>query len=140
MMASVDVLGNKRKRKANFSSREVWVLLEQIKQHGPVIFSKLTNNVTNHQKQQLWANISTVVTNVGHELRSSNECREKWQKIQCDVLARRKSRSKTGGEPVKAKEYDEFVMDILGEDTPRVAGLQGVYIKFHLREEAKQNL
>ena len=43
-----------RKRKPNFSPLEISVITECVKKHFNVIQSKLTNNITNQKKSQVW--------------------------------------------------------------------------------------
>ena len=47
-----------RKRKPNFSVYEIGVITENVKKHLETIQSKLTNNVTNKKKQEIWEEVN----------------------------------------------------------------------------------
>ena len=57
--------------------------------------------------------------------RTDKEAREKWVKLQSEKISRRDARKKTGNNPVKIVEFDEYVLDIIGDESPLVAGVQG---------------
>ena len=46
-----------RKRKSNFSVYEIGMTTENAKKHLEAIQSKLTNNVTNKKKQEIWEKV-----------------------------------------------------------------------------------
>ena len=50
-----------RKRKPNFSPLEISVITESVKKNIDVIQSKLTNNITNKKKSQVWEEITKEV-------------------------------------------------------------------------------
>ena len=50
-----------RKRKPNFSVYEIGVITENVKKHLETIQSKLTNNITNKKKQEIWEEITRAV-------------------------------------------------------------------------------
>ena len=47
-----------RKTKPNFSVYEIGVITENVKKHLETIQSKLTNNVTNKKKQEIWEEVN----------------------------------------------------------------------------------
>ena len=54
-----------RKRKPNFSPLEISLTTESVKKNIDVILSKLTNNITNKKKSQVWEEITKEVNAVG---------------------------------------------------------------------------
>ena len=50
-----------RKRKHNFSVCEIGVITENVKNHHETIQSKLTNNITNKKKHEIWEEITRAV-------------------------------------------------------------------------------
>ena len=54
-----------RKRKPNFSINEMSVITDSVRKNLQIIQSKLTNNVTNKKKNQIWEEITKDVNAVG---------------------------------------------------------------------------
>ena len=50
-----------RKRKHNFSVCEIGVITENVKNHHETIQSKLTNNISNKKKYEIWEEITRAV-------------------------------------------------------------------------------
>ena len=70
-----------RKRKPNFSMNEISVITENVKNHLAVIQSKLTNNITNRKKNEVWQEITDAVNAVGTAGRTVVEVKDKWKNI-----------------------------------------------------------
>ena len=68
-----------RKRKPNFSMNEISVITENVKNHLAVIQSKLTNNITNRKKNEVWQEITDAVNAVGMAGRTVAEMKEEWK-------------------------------------------------------------
>lgn len=70
-----------RKRKPNFSVNEISVITENVKNHLAVIQSKLTNNITNRKKNEVWQEITDAVNAVGTAGRTLAEVKDKWKNL-----------------------------------------------------------
>jgi len=66
-----------RKRKHNFSVYEIGVITENVKKHLETIQSKLTNNITNKKKQQVWEEITRAFNAVATANRTVSEVKDK---------------------------------------------------------------
>ena len=63
-MAEIDAVGvdtKARKRKPNFSVNEIAIITENVEKNLAIIQSKLTNNVTNKNKKEVWEDITRAV-------------------------------------------------------------------------------
>ena len=77
---------NSRKaRKQNFTTSKISVLTEKVEEDRSVLQSKLTNSVTNQQKNEIWAEIVDVVNAVGAKKRTTAEVCEKWKNLHSQV-------------------------------------------------------
>jgi len=82
----VDVEPKARKRKPNFSVSEIAIIAEYVGKNLYIIQSKLTNNITNKAKKEMWEEITREVNAVGQASRSVQEVKEvkdkckKWLK------------------------------------------------------------
>ncbi|XP_068712952.1 t-SNARE domain-containing protein 1-like [Montipora foliosa] len=92
-----------RKRKPNFSPLEISVITESVKKNIDVIQSKLTNNITNKRKSQVWDEITKEVNAVGRANRSIQEIKDKWKNLHSTAKKEfsnyKKEYKKTGGGP-----------------------------------------
>ena len=98
-----------RKRKPNFSVYEIGVITENVKKHLETIQSKLTNNITNKKKQQVWEEITRAVNAVGTANRT---VKDKWKNLHSTTKKefsefKRESR-KTGGEEGRRRNPQVF--------------------------------
>ena len=68
-----------------------------------VIQSKLTNNITNKKKSQVWEEITKEVNAVGRANRSVQEIKDKWKNLHSTAKKEfsnyKKEYKKTGGGP-----------------------------------------
>ena len=119
-----------RKRKPNFSPLEISVITESVKKNIDVIQSKLTNNITNKKKSQVWEEITKEVNAVGRANRSVQEIKDKWKNLHSTAKKEfsnyKKEYKKTGGgpPPKPPSQSSEQIIDIF-EDTPAFSGLGG---------------
>ncbi|CAH3173331.1 unnamed protein product [Porites lobata] len=119
-----------RKRKPNFSPLEVSIITESVKKHIDVIQSKLTNNITNKKKSQVWEEITKEVNAVGRANRSVQEIKDKWKNLHSTAKKEfsnyKKEYKKTGGgpPPKPPSQSSEQIIEIF-EDTPAFSGLGG---------------
>ena len=58
---------SKKVRKQNFTTSEISILTETVKENLSVLQSKLANSVTNQRKNQIWTEIVDAVNAVGAE-------------------------------------------------------------------------
>ena len=95
-----------------------------------MIQSKLTNNITNKQKSQVWDEITKEVNAVGRANRSVQEIKDKWKNLHStakkEFSNHKKEYKKTGGgpPPKPPSQSSEQIIEIF-EDTPAFSGLGG---------------
>jgi len=70
-----------RKRKPYFSLNEISVITENVLKSPCIIQSKLTNNITNPNKIEVWQEITEAVNAMGMAGRTVAEVKEKWKKL-----------------------------------------------------------
>ena len=119
-----------RKQKPNFSVYKIGVITENVKKHLDTIQSKLTKNVTNKKKQEIWEDITRAVNAVRTTNRTVSEAKDKWKNLHSTAKKAfsefKRELKKTGGGPppkppsVSSKE----IIDVF-EDTPGFSGLKG---------------
>ena len=95
-----------RKRKPNFSLYEIGVITENVKKHLETIQSKLTKNITNKKKQEIWEEITRAVNAVGTANRTVSEVKDKWKNLHSTAKKefpefKIESRKTGGGPPPK---------------------------------------
>ena len=69
---------NKRCRKANVSTAETRVLLEEVGLEKASLSSCFSNEVSNSKKRAIWADIQVKVNSYGVAHRSVADLKEKW--------------------------------------------------------------
>ena len=95
-----------------------------------IIQSKLTNNITNKKKNQIWEEITKDVNAVGKANRTVQEVKDKWKNLHSTAKKEfstfRKESKKTGGgpPPKQPSQSSEQIIEIF-EDTPAFSGLRG---------------
>ena len=95
-----------RKGKPNFSVLRNWRDDWNVKKHLETIQSKLTNNVTNKKKQEIWEEITRAVNAVGTANRTVSEVKDKWKNFHSTAKKefsefKRESKKTGGGQPPK---------------------------------------
>lgn len=118
----------KRERKPNFSDREVTVLLELYQQHCHLLQSKFSSVVTQKRKTGIWEDIATGVSACGVAARAAGDVRKKWIDIKRAALKANSAskRPQTGGGPPPPRPwFVDNVLDVLGEETSLVDGIEG---------------
>ena len=119
-----------RKRKPNFSMNEMSVITDSVQKNLDIIQSKLTNNVTNKKKNQIWEEITKDVNAVGKANRTVQEVKDKWKNLHSTAKKEfstfKKESKKTGGgpPPKQPSQSSEQIIEIF-EDTPAFSGLRG---------------
>ena len=84
-MDSEEHTGNsaeKRKRKPNFTTRELTIITENVEANKGILQSKFTNNVTNKTKTETWKAITEKVNAFGVVSRTIYEVKRKWICVQ----------------------------------------------------------
>ena len=118
----------KRERKTNFNDDELSCLLEEDAQHASVLQCKLSNNVTNLRKKQMWDEIAMKVNSRGNERRTVAELKKKSAEMKSAslrIISARRYPKTGGGKKEKEPWYVSLVLDILGVDTALVEGIVG---------------
>lgn len=119
-----------RKRKPNFSLYEIAVIIENVKKHLETIQSKLTNNVTNKKKQEIWEEITRAVNVVGTANRTVSEVKDKQKNLHSTAKKefsefKRESKKTGGGPPPKPPSVSSKEIIEVFEDTADFSGLNG---------------
>lgn len=105
--------------------------LKLIKQHKKVLFEKLSNDVTAAKKKETWISIIEACRSNGFEIVPENKdwsyVRDHtWPNIKNYSMQKIDGNKKTGaagGRSQKLKPIDELVLDIIGKESPIVAGI-----------------
>ena len=119
-----------RKRKPNFSVNEIAVITENVEMNLATIQSKLTNNITNKKKNEVWEDITRAVNAVGLASRTVAEVKDKWRNLHStakrDFSSFRREAKKTGGGPAPKppSAASEKIIELF-EETPAFRGLHG---------------
>ena len=126
----VEVEPKARKRKPNFSVSEIAIITEYVGKNLHIMQSKLTNNITNKAKKEMWEEITREVNAVGQASRSVQEVKDKWKNLHSDAKKefntfRRESKKTGGGPPPKPPSQSSEKLIELLEGTPAFSGLEG---------------
>lgn len=78
-------VGAQVKRKQNFSSSELEVLLQEITRRKNIIFSSLSAGCTNTNKKEAWGAVWRAVDAVSGEGRTIEEVKKKWFDLKCET-------------------------------------------------------
>ena len=127
-MEPASVTPSKRERKTNFSDTEMHILLDKYAASGALLMGKFCSTITHKRKNAIWVEIAQAVSACGFALRSSLDVRNKWSDIKrgCIKVAADMKRPKTGGGPaVPPPWYFDTVMDIVGDGSALVSGIDG---------------
>lgn len=93
-----------------------------------LLLSALGTTITNKKNNGVWLKIQEQVMALEIFSRTVAELKDWWQKLKSDTLKRRnRDRTASGGPPDKSSPYDEFVLDILRDDTLLVSGIGRTY-------------
>lgn len=120
---------NKPVRSTNFSVSETLKLEELVKQNFEVLNSKLTNQVTNAKKNEIWMTISQEVSAIGHAYRSAKACSEKWanmrRKAKDELTNEKLQRRKTGGGTYTGASQQSLRISELIGSSAAFSGIEG---------------
>ncbi|XP_061192419.1 t-SNARE domain-containing protein 1-like [Saccostrea echinata] len=113
---------NAKKRKPNWSERELDVLAESVLPRNKLLKAKFSNFVTTDKKQELWKEIEDEVNAVSYVNRSVEEIKKKWADIQSltkkKESERRRLMKETGGGPhsdIHFKSWEKLVLESLSD-------------------------
>ncbi|KAI7813148.1 putative myb/SANT-like DNA-binding domain-containing protein 4-like, partial [Triplophysa rosa] len=121
-----------KKRKPNWTEEEKCILLDEYGKRKAILKSKLNPNVTASKKQKQWDEITEKINARNLDVkRTVQEVIKKYENI--SVVAKKelslykRESNKTGGGPPPADLSDctKIVQDILGADSPILAGIPG---------------
>ena len=116
----------KAKRKANFTARELGVLVEGIAADKWTIMSKLQSSLTVKRKRDVWRQITANVNALGVANRTELDIRKKWKDLKSAVLNQIQNQKKAGRGPADAAPpYADIVMGIIGEKSDMATGIDG---------------
>ena len=120
--AKTKSVGAQIKRKKNFSSSEVEVLLQEITQRKKIIFSSLSAGCTNTNKKEAWEAVTRAVDAVSGEGRTIEDVKKKWFDLKCEtkrtIAKFRREMQRTGGgtaDTTPMSELDQRIGAIIGE-------------------------
>jgi len=114
-------------RKINYSREEIVRLLEEMCVEKDILMSSFSmNRSTKKKKDATWCKIAASVSAIGIAVRTAKEIKEKWFDVKKDFLKRHRNEKGTGGGPeVPTKPYDGLIMEIIGEKSATVEGIDG---------------
>uniref|UniRef100_A0AAV2JZY1 Myb/SANT-like DNA-binding domain-containing protein n=1 Tax=Knipowitschia caucasica TaxID=637954 RepID=A0AAV2JZY1_KNICA len=110
------------KRKKNFSSSELEVLLLEVTRRKKTLFSSLSAGCTNTNKKEAWEAVWRAVDAVSGEGRSIEEVRKKWFDLKSEtkrhIAKHRRETQRTGGgaaNTMPMSDLDQRIGAIIGE-------------------------
>jgi len=110
-------------RKANFSSEEVDILVEEVGKRKEVLFAKFSAVVTNQRKKMEWQEIADRMNVVSKQVRDQKDVKKKWQDLSSSSKkkesCRRREMNKTGGgeaEYENVSTMEQKVIAVIGEE------------------------
>jgi hypothetical protein len=119
-------MSDRRPRKKNFTHDEVIILITKYKENKSALESKFNTFTTNKIKQQIWEEITEAVNAKGVVLREAKDVRKKWSDLKIQETEDFPKSVSTGGGPKEdIGPYSSLVLDILGEDSPCLIGVEG---------------
>ncbi|XP_020911113.2 t-SNARE domain-containing protein 1-like [Exaiptasia diaphana] len=131
MAAELEITGElKRNRKANFTSSECTIILEEAEKHLDIIKSKFSTVITNKKKKETWKDITSKVNALGVSERTPEEIKDKWRAMVSTAKKKHnkvaKTRKETGGgkKPASPTPTTIKIIDLFGED-PSFSGISG---------------
>ena len=120
---------SQRKRKVNFSNREIVMLLEGISAEKFVIMSKFQSTITMKKKKEAWKRIMDSINASGVAVRTIDEISKKWKSLKSEAFSNVHSQSKTGGGPAdKPTPYLDLGLDIIGHKSDAAHGIDGMFL------------
>ncbi|XP_033731473.1 myb/SANT-like DNA-binding domain-containing protein 4 [Pecten maximus] len=137
-----------RKRKPNFTTNELEVLLKGVSANRDILMGKFSDTVTNDRKKKIWKTIAAEVSAESSTQRSDEDVKKKWQDWSSVVKGKQakatRERKKTGGGPphdddddVSLSVMEERVLGILG--TTCVYGIEADFGDTFVNTDSQSN-
>ena len=105
--------------------------MSQFAENKTLLQSKHSRTVTNQKKAKVWGNITTALNATGTVPRTVDNVKKKWLELKRNGVAfsSARKRPKTGGGPPPEEPwYVEYVLDIVGEKSAILAGIEGGHV------------
>ncbi|CAL9706453.1 unnamed protein product [Knipowitschia caucasica] len=106
------------KRKKNFGTSELEVLLQEITRRRDVLFSSLCAGCNNTNKKEAWKEVWRAVDADSGEGRTIEEVKKKWFDLKCETkknIAKFHRQMQLTGEATPLSELDQRIGAIIGE-------------------------
>ena len=111
----------KRKRKANFTTEELEILVDEVSKRKRILFDKFNDSLSIKTKVDTWKDIASKVNAVSSAVRTHDDIRKKWSDFASASKGkgsqRAKSMRKTGGgkdESPALTTLEEKALSVLG--------------------------
>ena len=122
---------SKRERKINFNDDELRVILDLFKTNASILNGKFTPNITQKGKNRIWDSITVATAACVYCTRWDRPTKLKrngrtWREPRSKLLLKwRTPRLQRAGRATVRPGYVDTVLDILGEETALVLGIDG---------------
>ena len=125
----MDDVSKRGVRRANFSTEEIALITEFVKNKKEVLFGKLTPTCTKRKKDELWAELADAVSALGVSPRTVGEIKTKFKNLKMNAKQSfqivKKARLMTGGGPAESLKEGEAQLCEIFKKTPAFNGLEG---------------
>ncbi|XP_067271404.1 myb/SANT-like DNA-binding domain-containing protein 4 isoform X2 [Pseudorasbora parva] len=129
---TIDMDKENKKRKPNWTEEEKCILLDEYGKRRAILKSKLNPQITAAKKNKQWEEITEKINarNLGVK-RTVSEVIKKYENVSVvakkEISLHRRESNKTGGGPPPSELSDstKLVQDIIGADSPVLAGIPG---------------
>ena len=120
----------KKKRKPNFTARELTIITENVEANKGILQSKFTDNVTNKTKTETWKAITEKVNAVGVASRTIYKLKQKWKGLfstaKKEFSQQKKVQRKMGGGPPPGEPSKTSKMIVkVYDNMPGFSGITG---------------
>ena len=125
----------KKSRKSNFSETQLRTLVSMYAENKQLLLSKQSSTVTNDKKAAVWQKIADAVNATSNVRRTVENCRKKWFDVKAKAIkfANDRKRPKTGGGPPPEEPwFVTYVLDIIGEESALIDGIEGNNFEKHV--------
>ena len=127
----------KRDRKSNFNNVEIEIMLDMLFKNSKTITSKFSPSITQRTKNAVWSDIAQAVSACGYAVRTASDIKKKWADLKRIGIhsAAEATHPKTGGGPKPPRPwFVDTVLDVLGEGTSLITGIEGEQVKVRHRQ------
>lgn len=120
-----------KRRKANFSDREISVLIDKVEDNYKILSAKFSDVITSQEKNKVWNDIAEAVNAVSTVQRTTDELKKKWEDLKTRTKKKasetKKEMGKTGGGEVEGD-------SALTETELRIIGIIGETLVYGLKD------